>query len=326
MIYDREKQVAIAATTLAAKLCEHVRSSQQPSTIEKPDQSPVTIADFGAQAIICRALAAAFPYDPIVGEEDATLLRQPEMSEQLALITRYVQVQIPEAHPNAVADWIDRGNGQVSSRYWTLDPIDGTKGFLRGDQYAIALALIENGEVKLGVLGCPALSVEGAAAGGLFVAVRGAGTTLTSLRSGHSKPIQVARSNAEGVLRLTESIEAGHGNLSRQREVAVAIGLTAAPVQMDSQAKYGVVARGEAALYLRLPRVQTPDYRENIWDHAAGAIVVEEAGGRVTDIHGHALDFTAGSKLIHNRGIVASNGTLHDAVLAELNQRLSTPF
>ena len=82
-----------------------------------------------------------------------------------------------------------------------------------------------------------------------------------------------------------------------------------------------MVARGEAALYLRLPRVQTPDYRENIWDHAAGAIVVEEAGGKVTDTYGKPLDFTAGSKLIHNHGVVASNGTLHDAVLAELKGR-----
>jgi 3'(2'), 5'-bisphosphate nucleotidase len=318
MPYDRETQVAIAATTLAAKLCQQVRYSRNPAAIEKFDHSPVTIADFGAQAIVCQALAAAFPEDPIVGEEDATLLRQPAMAEQLALVTRYVQAQIPAATSEEVANWIDRGNGQVGRRYWTLDPIDGTKGFLRGDQYAIALALVEDGDVKVGVMACPALPVAGAAPGALFVAVRGSGTLQIALESGQSESVQVARSAAEGALRLTESIEAGHGNLSRQRQVAEAIGLTATPVQMDSQAKYGVVARGEAALYLRLPRIQTPDYRENIWDHAAGAIVVEEAGGKVTDIQGQPLDFTAGSKLIHNRGIVASNGTLHAAVLAQL--------
>jgi 3'(2'), 5'-bisphosphate nucleotidase len=318
MPYDRETQVAIAATTLAAKLCQQVRHSRNPAAIEKLDHSPVTIADFGAQAIVCQALAAAFPEDLIVGEEDATLLRQPAMAEQLALVTRYVQAQIPAATSEEVANWIDRGNGQVGRRYWTLDPIDGTKGFLRGDQYAIALALVEDGDVKVGVMACPALPVAGAAPGALFVAVRGAGTIQIALESGQSESVQVVRSSAEGVLRLTESIEAGHGNLSRQRQVAEAISLTATPVQMDSQAKYGVVARGEAALYLRLPRIQTPDYRENIWDHAAGAIVVEEAGGKVTDIHGQPLDFTAGSKLIHNRGIVASNGTLHAAVLAQL--------
>jgi 3'(2'), 5'-bisphosphate nucleotidase len=89
---------------------------------------------------------------------------------------------------------------------------------------------------------------------------------------------------------------------------------------MDSQAKYGAVARGEANLYLRLPWAELPDYRENIWDHAAGAIVVEEAGGRVTDIHGRPLDFV-GTKLTSNRGIVASNRTLHEAVLRALREQ-----
>jgi 3'(2'), 5'-bisphosphate nucleotidase len=87
---------------------------------------------------------------------------------------------------------------------------------------------------------------------------------------------------------------------------------------MDSQAKYGAVARGEAALYLRLPSPKTPDYRENIWDHAAGVLVVEEAGGRVTDIRGHALDFARGAKMVDNRGVVVSNGPIHVRVLAEL--------
>ncbi|HEY9907546.1 MAG TPA: 3'(2'),5'-bisphosphate nucleotidase [Thermosynechococcaceae cyanobacterium] len=316
--YDREKQVAIAATTLAAKLCEAVRHHRTPEAIAKPDHSPVTIADFGAQAIICRAITDAFPNDPIVAEEDAALLRQPQLAEQLEAVTAQVRSHIPTATVGLVADWIDRGNGKVGSRYWTLDPIDGTKGFLRGDQYAIALALIEDGDIKVGVLGCPALPV-GEETGALFVAVRGQGTVLISLQSGSFQQVSVV---ASGEMRLTESIEAGHGNLSRQRQVAAAIGLTATPVAMDSQAKYGVVARGEAALYLRLPRSQTPDYRENIWDHAAGAIVVEEAGGKVTDIYGKALDFTAGAKLIHNRGIVASNGDLHDAVLAILSSEV----
>ena len=63
--------------------------------------------------------------------------------------------------PNMAA--IDRGNykGAAHGRHWTLDPIDGTKGFLRGEQYAVCLALIEDGEVVLGVLGCPHLPVSG---------------------------------------------------------------------------------------------------------------------------------------------------------------------
>jgi 3'(2'), 5'-bisphosphate nucleotidase len=324
MAYDSETQVAIAAASTAAKLCEHVRCNRTPDAIEKQDSSPVTIADFGAQALICRAITAAFPQATIVAEEDSALLRQASMSDALQQVATHVQVLVPDATVDAVLHWIDQGNGQVSNRYWTLDPIDGTKGFLRGDQYAIALALIEAGEVKVGVMACPALPLDQTQTerdqGVLFVAVRGQGSRLISLTSGQSQSIQVTHSDDAAHLRLIESIEAGHGNLSQQRLIAQSVGLAAPPIQMDSQAKYGVVARGDAALYLRLPRTQTPDYRENIWDHAAGAIVVEEAGGRVTDMYGAPLDFSQGAKLVKNRGIVASNGVVHDAVLAALQQ------
>jgi 3'(2'), 5'-bisphosphate nucleotidase len=87
---------------------------------------------------------------------------------------------------------------------------------------------------------------------------------------------------------------------------------------MDSQAKYGIVARGDAALYLRLPSPKSPDYRENIWDHAAGSLIVEEAGGRVTDMYGQPLDFASGRKMLHNRGVIVSNGLLHTAVIEAL--------
>jgi 3'(2'), 5'-bisphosphate nucleotidase len=89
---------------------------------------------------------------------------------------------------------------------------------------------------------------------------------------------------------------------------------------MDSQAKYGAVARGDAALYLRLPSPKSPDYREKIWDHAAGALIVEEAGGRVTDMHGQPFDFGSDYKMRDNRGVVVSNGLLHPAVIEVLAQ------
>ncbi len=119
----------------------------------------VTIADFGAQVIICQAIAKAFPTDSIVAEEDATSLSQPAMAERLEQVTTYVRARVRDATKDAVTTWIDQGKGGISSRYWTLDPIDGTKGFLRGDQYAIALALIEAGEVKLGVMACESVAI-----------------------------------------------------------------------------------------------------------------------------------------------------------------------
>lgn len=322
MLYEREKQVAIAAVVTAGKLCEQVRREQGSLAIAKPDRTPVTVADFSAQAIICQALGEAFPNDPVIGEEDSTLLRT--QTDQLARVTQYVQAYLPSATPESVATWIDRGNAQVKSRYWTLDPIDGTKGYIRGDQYAIALALVEAGELKLGLLGCPALPVDltqpDGERGVLFVAVRGQGATMIPLAGGAPRPLRVTDASEESLRRLAKSIVSEHSNPTLQEAVVQAIGLTAPPWQLDSQAKYGVVARGEAALYLRLPFPITSEKRQNTWDHAAGVIMVEEAGGRVTDMYGQPLDFSFGAKLVNNQGIIASNGLIHEAVLAAVAQ------
>ncbi len=325
--YSLETAIALAAVQSATIVCEKVRFDRPGDAITKPDRSPVTVADFAAQAVICREITAHFPDDPIVGEESSALLQQPEMGERLAQVTDYVRAIALDATATEVMAWIDRGRGQVQRRYWTIDPIDGTKGFLRGDQYAIALALVEDGEVKVGVLGCPALSIPHPHApssdtleGVIFVAVRGQGTRVISLADGTAYPVTAAQ-DLEGVARRpTESVETEHGDLPRQRAVAVAVGLTEPPLQLDSQVKYGIVACGAAALYTRLIWAIEPDYRENIWDHAAGAIVVEEAGGAVTDARGDRLDFGCAAKLVNNWGIVACNRAVHAAILQALNQ------
>lgn len=328
MSYEQEKQVAVEASLAAAQLCEQVRAQIVPEAMEKQDRSPVTIADFGSQAVICRALATACPQDSVVGEEDATTLRQPEMADALAQVTQYVQAVAPGVTPEEVTSWIDHGNGEVRQRYWTLDPIDGTKGFLRGDQYAIALALVEAGEVKVGVLACPSLSVDlpqfPQAKGLLFVAVRGEGATVVPSKGDNPHSIQVVSPDDQANLRFVESVESGHSNQARQAAIAEQVGITNPSLRIDSQAKYGAVASGQAALYLRLPSPKTPEYQENIWDHAAGAIIVEEAGGRVTDMYGKPLDFSLGSKLINNQGVIVSNGSIHDTVLAALKEQVKS--
>lgn len=317
MSYDREKQIAIEATLAASQLCEQVRKNISPEAIEKKDKSPVTIADYGSQALICRALAEAFPNDPVIAEEDAAALGAPEMQAQLQQATDYIKGIVSDATPEDVLKWIGHGSAQGGDRYWTLDPIDGTKGFLRKDQYAVALALVENGEVKVGVLGCPALSFEGIGPGILFVAVRGEGASMMPLSGGEAQKISVMKGSEN--LCFVESVESGHGNQDQQSAIAQAVGISAPSLRMDSQAKYAAVAAGQAALYLRLPSPKTPDYREKIWDHAAGTIVVEEAGGTVTDMTGKPLDFTKGAKLVDNQGVIVSNGEMHDKVIAALN-------
>jgi 3'(2'), 5'-bisphosphate nucleotidase len=214
----------------------------------------------------------------------------------------------------------------VAERFWTLDPIDGTKGFLRRQQYAIALALIEDGQVQVAAMACPALPLRLEAASGgtgtLFVAVRGQGASMALLGQDDPVPIGVARGDDPARLRLVESVEVAHGNAALQEAVARAVGIRQPALRLDSQAKYGVLACGEAALYLRLPSAGRPDYREKIWDHAAGALIVEEAGGRVTDMHGQALDLASGETMHANQGVIASNGALHEAVLRTLAEHL----
>ncbi|NIQ38238.1 MAG: 3'(2'),5'-bisphosphate nucleotidase [Proteobacteria bacterium] len=317
---ERERGVAIRAVIAASNLCSRVRNSMADgSTMVKGDRSPVTIADFGSQAVVCRILKEAFPADPIVAEEDSRELARPENEEILREVVRHVQETIDGASPKQVCSWIDLGRQNPAQRFWTLDPIDGTKGFLRGDQYAIALALIEDGEVRLGVLGCPNLSVAAhhrkKNKGAVFMALRGRGAVQNDLKRKTRKSIAVSQVANPSEARFTESFESAHSDQTSHQRVARRLGIGASPLRMDSQAKYAVLARGDASLYLRLPSPATPDYRERIWDHAAGSIIIEEAGGRVTDAYGRDLDFSEGSRLERNRGIVATNGLLHDAVL-----------
>ncbi|MBE9066045.1 3'(2'),5'-bisphosphate nucleotidase [Leptolyngbya cf. ectocarpi LEGE 11479] len=315
MAYAKEKEIAIAAVQAAAIVCEKVRAEMVPEAIEKSDKSPVTVADFGAQAIVCKMIKDAFPGDPIVGEEDADDLRTPDMASRLAQVTNYVKAVLPDATDAQIPDWIDQGNGDVSPRYWTLDPIDGTKGFLRGDQYAVALAMIEDGDIKVGVLGCPALKL-GDRSGILFVAVRGEGALMMNMDGSNPEKISVTSSSDSEHFRFVESV--AHGDQELHARIAQAAGITTESIRMDSQAKYGAVASGNAVLYLRLPSPKYPNYREKIWDHAAGVLVIEEAGGKVTDMHGKPLDFSKEPRFVDTQGVVVSNGEIHDQVLAAL--------
>ncbi|MGK7943283.1 MAG: 3'(2'),5'-bisphosphate nucleotidase [Microcystaceae cyanobacterium] len=322
MTYAKEREIAIATTRLASQLCDTIRQQQKALTIEKPDQSPVTIADFSAQAIICQGLSDDFPDDPIIAEEDANLLQQD--NHTLGQVTQQVQTLLPDTTENKIINWINRGNGKIADRYWTLDPIDGTKGFIRGDQYAIALALVEKGRVKLGVVGCPALpwdfqKPEGDK-GVLFVAVENQGTEMINLNTNESRKIKVNSPKPFSQLTRIESVETRHSDHYQQELFDQKMGMSNPVQKMDSLAKYAAIARGEVDIYLRIPLPHFITWKENIWDHAAGIILVEEAGGKVTDLTGKPLDFSVGIKMLNNYGIAASNGWNHSEVLKIISQ------
>jgi 3'(2'), 5'-bisphosphate nucleotidase len=320
-----ELQFALNAARRASLLVRQVQAELVTPALTKDDRSPVTVADYAAQALVGRLLAETFPQDWLVAEEDSTALRTSEAIRTLEQVTHFVRRALPNATPDKVCAWIDHKRAETAERFWTLDPIDGTKGFLRGDQYAIALALVTDGRVEIGVLGCPGLTEahqpDLSGPGSLVVAVRGEGAWTTSLASpGEYQRLSVSNQTNPTQARLLRSFETGHTNVSQIDIFAQALGIQAEPVLMDSQAKYAVLAAGKGDLLLRLLSAAQPNYREKIWDQAAGSLVLEEAGGRITDLDGVALDFTTGRSLRNNRGILASNQALHTAALQALRQ------
>jgi 3'(2'), 5'-bisphosphate nucleotidase len=323
VVTDLEMDVALDAVRSAVELCRHAQGRLLAGeTLTKGDDSPVTVADFATQAVVSAALCDALGAIEMVGEEDAADLRDAGRTSLRDGVLDLVRRQRGSSVDlDTVLDWIAVGSADGSAeRYWTLDPIDGTKGFLRGDQYAIALALIEHGEVVLGVLGCPNLPNPGGEAGAVFTAVAGRCEVHTpaGVAAAH-----VASPAALADARFCESVESGHSDQGQSARIADLLGIEADPYRIDSQCKYGAVARGDASIYLRLPT--RADYREKIWDHAAGKFVVEQAGGRVTDVTGADLDFSLGHRLESNRGVVATDGRFHDEVLAAVQQVLDGP-
>ena len=320
-----EIQFALQSVRQAALLVRRVQAELVSAALTKDDQSPVTVADFASQALVGRLLAEAFPNDPLVAEEDSKALRDPGGARTLEQVTKFVAGVLPEAASDAVCEWIDHNRSDTASRFWTLDPIDGTKGFLRGDQYVVALALVVDGRVQIGVLGCPNLvearkpNLDGP--GSLVVAARGQGAWTTALAEpGSFKLLRVSEQSDPSLARLLRSFESGHTNVSQIDRFAHLLGVRAEPVRMDSQAKYVLLAAGEGEFLLRLLSPAKPDYREKIWDQAAGSLILEEAGGRLTDLDGRPFDFTTGRVLLHNRGVMASNGLLHAVALEALQQ------
>ena len=316
---------ALSAVRQAAVVCRSVQESIDPAALEKKDKSPVTVADFASQALICRQLQLEFPDDSVIGEEGADELRTPEGASFLQQIHRECTAAGVDCSTDEVCEWIDRGSLQsYQPRFWTLDPIDGTKGFLRKEQYAISLALIIEGKIVLGVLGCPNLPVNSDEPDGpkgvLAWATAGKGSWMVPLDDPEAQPARLTVTKTEQAIdsRFCESVESGHSSHGWSGQIASALGITRDPFRIDSQCKYLAVARGDADIYLRLPTRK--GYQEKIWDHAGGVILVEEAGGCVTDIHGVPPEFDHGRTLSANEGMVVTNGKFHQQVVDAIGE------
>ncbi|KAL5498380.1 MET22 [Sanghuangporus vaninii] len=339
--YALEKEVAVAAVLRACKLTSSVFNKLvKGEQLTKGDKSPVTVGDYAAQAVVNTILANAFPDDKVVGEEDSSDLRLETNTDLRNRVVELANQALTddltlgdnvqwgfgpgsERTSGELMNAIDRGNHQGGKvgRLWTLDPIDGTKGFLRGEQYAVCLAFLVDSKVQVGVIGCPNLPVVARNPDGrrgcLFIAVRGQGVEQRSLDNSNPQRLAIPKFK-DADLNFLESVDPGHSSHGFNERVARILNVSRGPTRMDSQAKYCALARGDGAIYLRMP--VRADYEEKIWDHAAGCLIVEEAGGLVTDSRGEALNFGLGRTLGQNFGVVGAGKDLHSKVIEAIRR------
>jgi len=277
----------------------------------KDDRSPVTIADFTVQTLIHNFVRKAYPQDKIISEENSKLVLENE--ELLDRIYFYVKKVAPEIDRDEIPELLDYKGNLNAKDSWILDPIDGTKGFLRGKQFAIALAKREEAEITMGMLGCPNLFTRGS----LFLAEKGLGAWSMDPVANNLNRIKADSFSDLTRLQLCESVEAAHSSSAFTKKLLKSIKSEVEPLKVDSQCKYALVASRNADLYLRVP---TSDRKEKIWDHAAGYILVKEAGGMVTDLNGKELDFSFDEKLENNEGIIAASDAIYKSVMNVIQQ------
>ncbi len=280
--------------------------------------SPVTLIDYAVQCIVNAELERRFPLDGLVCEEAPLSIADSRLRRQLYAMIREA---LPEANDRVIRDSMNykKPASTARERYWVLDPIDGTAGLLAGRQYATALALVEGQEVVLGSMACPRLPAKCAAPhysiGWIYLGLKNQGAYAHRIKGkgGGWRELQVSSFEDLGKATYCESVIGSHTSPRSHLKLARSLGIVRNPVRVDGQCKYALVARGEVCLYLRFPK--KPGYRERVWDHAAGLILVEEAGGRVTDLRGERISLADDYRLKESYGVIASNGSVHDKVV-----------
>ncbi|XP_060970866.1 putative PAP-specific phosphatase, mitochondrial isoform X1 [Cannabis sativa] len=309
--YHRELEAAVGVVERACRLCLDVKSSLFSSdgrVVEKNDQTPVTIADFGVQALVSLELGNLFPSIPLVAEEDSTFIRSNNLEDLVVNAvtgnSSFTESTCTEAD---VLQAIDRGGkdaftfGTKPATYWVLDPIDGTRGFLKGSEalYVVGLALVVDGEIALGVMGCPNWQNEQSnKLGIIMVSHVGCGTWTkqspfvldgtTGVPSSwircfvdHCCIVHEARfcsqdSQSWDSLPLSPLFSATTDVDSVGENQVLLI-----PSCCGSLCKYLMVASGRASIFILRSKV---DRIIKAWDHAVGMICVHEAGGKVSPL------------------------------------------
>jgi 3'(2'), 5'-bisphosphate nucleotidase len=233
---------------------------------KKDDDSPVTEADRTANALIVGGLGAAFPDDAILSEE------------------------LP-----------DDGSRLGKERVWMVDPLDGTKDFIRGrDGFSVMIGLLVGATPALGVVYQPIGDK-------LYFAARGGGAFLVR-GGGAAERLHVSDVSEPAKIRMVASKSHRTETIDRVRaELGIADELNVGSVGL----KLGLIAEGLRDLYVN------PAGHSKLWDACGPEAILVEAGGRLSDVRGAPLDYR-GSELGNTRGLIASNGQLHDEVIRRL--------
>jgi len=319
-----ELETVKTVARMAASVCQNIRAEMVTPAL-KDGREPVTVADYAAQAVIGHALAANFPDDAVLSEERSEEFMLLLNDRQRALVQRFVTDALGGyVFEEQVCAWLDFGKGKRGPRTWVIDPIDGTKGFIGGRHYCVAISLMEESEPILGVLASPGFYSDADTPkedpGALIYARRGLGAFIEPLSGGLRQPIHVSDVADPLLATLLTSYESAHVDMDLIEAVSAWLGRkSGAPRRaLDSQDKYGMVAAGLGDVYLRV--VPDPHYTEKPWDHATGYVIVTEAGGRVTDLDGAPIRWATGRRLTANRGLLVSNGVLHERWLRAIEQ------
>jgi 3'(2'), 5'-bisphosphate nucleotidase len=193
------------------------------------------------------------------------------------------------------------GPASGRSRLWIIDPIDGTRGFaMKNGEFSVMVGLLDEGQVAVGVVLEPVR-------GRLTYAVRGGGCWR---RDGSGEAVRCQVSTSADLAAATVTVSRS----SRSRAASPhldALGDVRVLAAYSAGIKLALVARGEADLYLNT----YPNF--NDWDICAGEVLVEEAGGKVSGLHGEEITYGQG-RGSQRHGLLASNGRIHAAALAAI--------
>lgn len=302
MSFEKEINAVLPAVARACGLCVEARKSALCGKYEKPDGTPVTAPDYAVQFAITKAIRKRFPKDEIVAEESPGFVKDSGREGILAEILKL----LPGTGESELLETLGHGCGDAKAeRFWTVDPVDGTAGFISGNQFAVAVALIEDKLPSLGFLGCPGLGFI------LFASPRN-GVRRTRIDGSDERDAGALRPRRKKAV-FCETARGSREAYLVSGRIRDGLGVETETVRMDSQCKYALVACGEADVFLRVPNAG--GRRENVWDHSAGEAIVRSGGGTVSDFDANPLDFSAGAKLGRNRGIVASGPEIYGDVM-----------